>query len=31
MRLFRQEEVGNWLPVFKKIEAALSERIAKKT
>jgi len=31
MRLFRQEEVGNWLPVFKKIEAALSERVAKKT
>ena len=31
MRLFRQEEVGNWLPVFKKIEAALSERAAEKS
>jgi hypothetical protein len=31
MRLFRQEEVGNWLPVFKKIEAALSERVIEKS
>jgi hypothetical protein len=31
MRLFRQEEVGNWLPVFKKIEAPLSERVIEKS